>query len=643
MGGINNTKACPDSFIYDAEMHTLQQVPLTASCIFEHAAALMTDGRVLSFGGRQASRITQAVNIISFETNSVSTYLSLKNSPKARTCHTLTRLATGSFLLYGGYGGHSNYFCDLYLLHMKAEGPNWEKISKPKGELSKKRAGHSAVLLPHGPYAGKTLVFGGYNRQEYFNSIDLVSCGKKSWKWDVVEAAGTIPSPRGCHSANLTIDGNMLVWGGAGTRSVLLNDLSVLNTCTMTWSIPAMEGHVPAKRYAHCMLLTSKGLVIFGGMRQKDGVEQMRMLEFAPASLHPCAGCGQGTANAELCKLCHDRATFVEPDVSSVAESSSSAISEATISQSTNSATTNTNSSCSNTSSSSNLQQHISKKSAQPVVNGSEGEGVNQDIDDAFPEVDVFGDFLEDDDDSPATANIMTHYWESDDSNGDTGSRSGSVDGSTATAAKHIKSNKESLDSKLADVQQIEMVQKMMPVYVKAAESVGMESNPAISAQKLPEVFQARIDDDRLIRNELANLIAENVAMKESVKNAKHVLHKKQIELEQERKSSAQLRGEQLDGLSANELSGIQKTLAGAGQRLVAKQEELRVAAQRDAQIEKDMLEDRSVCCICCVEPISAVLMPCAHLCSCHGCATTLKNCPICRSVISQIIQTYMP
>ena len=63
------------------------------------------------------------------------------------------------------------------------------------------------------------------------------------------------------------------------------------------------------------------------------------------------------------------------------------------------------------------------------------------------------------------------------------------------------------------------------------------------------------------------------------------MLHKKQIELEQEQKSSAQLRGEQLDGLSANELSVIQKTLAGAGQRLVAKQEELRVATLRDAQV----------------------------------------------------------
>ena len=82
MGGIDNTKACPDSFIYNAEDHTYDPVPLKPCCVFEHAAALMNDGRVVTFGGRQASRITQAVNIISFETNSFRQYLSLKNSPK---------------------------------------------------------------------------------------------------------------------------------------------------------------------------------------------------------------------------------------------------------------------------------------------------------------------------------------------------------------------------------------------------------------------------------------------------------------------------------------------------------------------------------------------------------------------------------
>ena len=70
-----------------------------------------------------------------------------------------------------------------------------------------------------------------------------------------------------------------------------------------------------------------------------------------------------------------------------------------------------------------------------------------------------------------------------------------------------------------------------------------------------------------------------------SLGNAKNVLVQKQAELEQERKGAAQLCGHELSGLSADELTSIQKTLAEAGQRLLEHQEQLRITAMRNAQV----------------------------------------------------------
>jgi len=739
MGGIDNTKACPDSFIYNAEDHTYNPVPLKPCCVFEHAAALMNDGRVVTFGGRQASRITQAVNIISFETNSFRQYLSLKNSPKARTCHTLTRLDSGAFLLYGGYGGHSNYFCDLYLFHVGREGPYWEKVSKPKGEVSKKRAGHSSILLPQGPYANKVLVFGGYNRQEYFNSIELISAGKKSWRWEAVEATGTLPFPRGCHSANLTADGNMLVWGGAGPRSVLLNDLNVLDTFNMTWSSPVLEGRAPTKRYAHCMFLTSQGLVVFGGMRQKDVPEQMKFLEFPESCLLPCTGCLRGTANAEQCTRCLNQpeAPDQDTDISVIADSSATnTSSSATNSSYASNTSTYASNASNNTSSAFSRASNDSIRGLRSEVLGSSAEDDNfatkhQGQADDFPdvEVQVVDDFPDFDaqvvDDFPDvdvfsgnssdTENMMTHCCESDDSVDDTRRLSSADDVVVAEvadnghgeevgvlckeslealqtrlitaqeeAAEVSKTNEDKTDAITAELQManakiieleqanedktdaitaelqlanakiIELEQanramieqanrEMTPVYKTAASIFGLNPDPCASSGKLQGKFEAWVDDNSLFRNEVSTLVAEKSVLQASLGNAKNVLVQKQAELEQERKGAAQLCGHELSGLSADELTSIQKTLAEAGQRLLEHQEQLRITAMRNAQIEKDLLEDRSVCCICYVEPINAVLMPCAHLCSCHACAEALKDCPICRSVITQIIQTYMP
>ena len=63
MGGIDNTRTCSDSFLLDVTTGEFTSIQLRDVCVFEHAAALMPDGRVICFGGRKASKICSHVAI----------------------------------------------------------------------------------------------------------------------------------------------------------------------------------------------------------------------------------------------------------------------------------------------------------------------------------------------------------------------------------------------------------------------------------------------------------------------------------------------------------------------------------------------------------------------------------------------------
>lgn len=48
-----------------------------------------------------------------------------------------------------------------------------------------------------------------------------------------------------------------------------------------------------------------------------------------------------------------------------------------------------------------------------------------------------------------------------------------------------------------------------------------------------------------------------------------------------------------------------------------------------------------SECLICFANSVDSVLVPCGHMCCCQECAEAMKECPVCRQTISQIVKTY--
>ena len=60
--------------------------------------------------------------------------------------------------------------------------------------------------------------------------------------------------------------------------------------------------------------------------------------------------------------------------------------------------------------------------------------------------------------------------------------------------------------------------------------------------------------------------------------------------------------------------------------------------------IEKEIqsLKESKFCKICVNNEINTILLPCGHLVTCNACASSLKNCPMCRRNINDKIRIYM-
>jgi len=50
---------------------------------------------------------------------------------------------------------------------------------------------------------------------------------------------------------------------------------------------------------------------------------------------------------------------------------------------------------------------------------------------------------------------------------------------------------------------------------------------------------------------------------------------------------------------------------------------------------------DENICKVCFENPINCVLLKCGHMVVCVDCGTNIKNCPICRRTISEIVKIY--
>ncbi|PKY40931.1 galactose oxidase [Rhizophagus irregularis] len=172
---------------------------------------------------------------------------------------------TGKFYVFGGWeqiNGQNNYTVYNDMIVFDTISLTWSKGSTINVPLP--RVDYTATLLSNG-----IIVFIG-GKDNNFRDVDinqLALYDTKVDKWSIMTARGVTLENRGLHSAVLTPDERIIIFGGnKDSNEPVLNQLAVLNTKTTPyeWSIPQVSviDNMPLTTSAHSATLVGNYMFI---------------------------------------------------------------------------------------------------------------------------------------------------------------------------------------------------------------------------------------------------------------------------------------------------------------------------------------------------------------------------------------------
>ncbi|KAL6782490.1 hypothetical protein ACKKBG_A06980 [Auxenochlorella protothecoides x Auxenochlorella symbiontica] len=142
----------------------------------------------------------------------------------------------------------------------------------PARALHAPRGGHSASLLGTGLY-----VFGGEDAHRRALA-DLLVLDLPSMTWTAPLTTGKAPAPRTAHVATVWRERYLVIFGG-GSVAHCFDDVHVLDTATLEWSQPEVEGPVPPPRAGHAAAVLGSTWYIVGGGNNAAGCADMYALD----------------------------------------------------------------------------------------------------------------------------------------------------------------------------------------------------------------------------------------------------------------------------------------------------------------------------------------------------------------------------
>ncbi|KAF0549461.1 galactose oxidase [Gigaspora margarita] len=129
---------------------------------------------------------------------------------------------------------------------------------------------YTATLLPNGliVYIGGS---SGSSTSVRVNNISQIQVfGTKLYAWSTKPISGSTIAPRRYHSAVLTQDGNIIIYGGSthdssGNIVYVYSDIAVLNTNSWVWTVPSVSGTSAPPLTQHSAALNKNYMILAFG------------------------------------------------------------------------------------------------------------------------------------------------------------------------------------------------------------------------------------------------------------------------------------------------------------------------------------------------------------------------------------------
>ena len=191
-------------------------------------------------------------------------------TPSGRYRHSMTALADGTAVLFGGNDA-GNRLNDVYTLTVSGTSATWASLNSD-GATPSARYYHSMTALAD----GTAVLFGGYDGDS-LNDVYTLTVSGTSATWASLSSDGDTPSGRYGHSMTALADGSAVLFGGWGLDGYRLNDVYTLTVSgtSATWASLNSDGATPSARYYHSMTALADGTaVLFGGYYYGDALER---------------------------------------------------------------------------------------------------------------------------------------------------------------------------------------------------------------------------------------------------------------------------------------------------------------------------------------------------------------------------------